>query len=191
MTGTNKVAISGANANMYTLTGADVDKYIFFEVTPVAQSGVPSGNPVLSLATPEVLGLSFSLEDNIGSTSYSFPLGTNINNGALNSLWPTVRTEKPIINATVTIDLDGAFTADINDKYAFSNNGSGINLTAGMISNNGQTITIPNVNIMTYPDQPFWFMMKFGTKTLVTEGTFDIKFTINGVTKVMKLNVTN
>ena len=39
MTGTNKVAISGANANMYTLTGADVDKYIFFEVTPVAQSG--------------------------------------------------------------------------------------------------------------------------------------------------------
>ncbi|MEK5333809.1 hypothetical protein NSQ74_20300 [Lysinibacillus sp. FSL W8-0992] len=191
MTGTNKVAISGAKSKLYTLTEADVDKYIFFEVTPVAQSGVPSGNPVLSPATTQVLGLSFYLEDNIGSISYSFPVGTNVNSGGLNSLWPTVRAEKPIINATVTIDLDGAFTADINDKYAFSNNHSGINLTAGMISNNGQTITIPNVDIMTFPDQPFWLMIKFGTKTLVTKGTYEIKFTINGVTKVMKLNVTN
>ncbi|MGX2959375.1 S-layer homology domain-containing protein [Peribacillus sp. JNUCC 23] len=190
-TGTNKTAISGATSNSYTLVAEDGNKYIFFEVTPVAHSGETTGIPVLSQATNQVLELSFKLEDNYGSTSYTYPVGTNINDGALNSLWPTVKAEKPINDATVTIDLGGSFTADINDKYAFSNNHAGTNLTAEMISNNGQTITISNVDILQYPDNPFWLMLKFGTKTLENVGTFDITVTINGVSKVMKLNVTN
>lgn len=167
-----------------------MDKYIFFEVTPLAQSGKNAGASVLSQATNQVLGLSFSLEDNTGETNYLYKVGTNINSGSLNSLWPTIRAEKPINNATVTIDLGGAFTASTNDKYAFSTNHAGTNVTPEMISNNGQTITIPNVDISPYPGEPYWLMLKFGTRALDTVGTFDITITINGVSKVMKLTVT-
>ena len=121
---------------------------------------------------------------------YLYEVGTNINNGSFNSLWPTIRAEKPINNATVTIDLGGAFTASTNDKYAFSTNNAGTNLIPEMISNNGQIITIPNVDILPYPDEPFWLMLKLGTRALDTVGTFDITISINGVSKIMKLTVT-
>lgn len=136
------------------------------------------------------MGLSFTLEDNTGIINYSYKVGTQVNNGPSNSLWPTIRAEKPINNATVTIDLGGAFTANTNDRYAFSTNHAGTNISSEMISNNGQTITIPNVDILPYPGEPFWLMLKFGTRTLDTAGTFDITITINGVSKIMKLTVT-
>lgn len=189
--GTNKMEIIGATSNEYTLVLEDVNKYIFFEITPAAQSGVSIGAAVLSRATNQVQELSFYLTDNNGSTSYTYSVGTNVNVGALNSLWPTIFAEKPINDATVIIDLGEAFTADTNDKYAFSTFHDGTKLTANMISNNGRTITIPNVDILQYPDQPFWLMLKFGTKTLDNVGTYEITVTINGMSKTMQLNVTN
>ncbi|MCD1261193.1 hypothetical protein B5M42_020550 [Paenibacillus athensensis] len=44
--GTGKTAISGATSSTFTLTSAEVGKYIIFEVTPVATSGTLSGTPV-------------------------------------------------------------------------------------------------------------------------------------------------
>ncbi len=74
-TGTSKVEISGATSSTYTLTAADLGKYIFFSITPVAASGVspgeivvsPSRGPVaVSLAASPLTALSIS-EGNSGS----------------------------------------------------------------------------------------------------------------------------
>jgi hypothetical protein len=46
--GSDKVAIGGATGHTYTVTNAVYGKYIFFEVTPVAAAGTPTGTPVLS-----------------------------------------------------------------------------------------------------------------------------------------------
>ena len=46
--GTNEVAINGATSASYTLQAPDKDKYIVFEVTPVAQSGTSPGSSVRS-----------------------------------------------------------------------------------------------------------------------------------------------
>ena len=46
--GLNKTEIAGANAKTYVLTSSDEGKYISFEVTPVALSGIEQGTAVLS-----------------------------------------------------------------------------------------------------------------------------------------------
>lgn len=46
--GTTKVAISGAASSTYTLTADDLNKYIFFSVSPVALTGVSPGDTVTS-----------------------------------------------------------------------------------------------------------------------------------------------
>lgn len=46
--GTNKAVINNANTIEYTLTTDDADKYISFEVTPVATTGILTGSPVES-----------------------------------------------------------------------------------------------------------------------------------------------
>lgn len=47
--GANKTQISGATSKTYTLTSADTNKYISFEVTPIASAGVTTGSPVESV----------------------------------------------------------------------------------------------------------------------------------------------
>ena len=57
--GANEQVISGATSVTYTITSADIDKYIKFEVTPAAATGNSPGNPVKSqsmLAGP-VIGI--------------------------------------------------------------------------------------------------------------------------------------
>lgn len=46
--GTDKTAVSGATAQTYVCTPADEDQYLFFEVTPRAGAGTPTGVSVLS-----------------------------------------------------------------------------------------------------------------------------------------------
>ncbi len=48
VSGTNTASISGATATEYITTSVDNDKYIAFEVTPVATTGALTGNPVKS-----------------------------------------------------------------------------------------------------------------------------------------------
>ena len=46
--GTNKTTISGANSYSYTVQNADENKYIAYDITPVALTGVSPGTAVLS-----------------------------------------------------------------------------------------------------------------------------------------------
>jgi hypothetical protein len=52
--GTGLEVITGAESKTYTLTTADQDKYIYFEVTPIASTGTLQGVAVLSPATSRV-----------------------------------------------------------------------------------------------------------------------------------------
>lgn len=52
-----KEVISGATAKTYTVQKADADKYLFFEVTPVASAGTTTGTAVMSAATAKVESL--------------------------------------------------------------------------------------------------------------------------------------
>ncbi|MDP4099451.1 S-layer homology domain-containing protein [Paenibacillus sp. P96] len=46
--GSDKTPIVGATDLTYAITDAEIGKYLFFEVTPKAQTGMPSGVPVVS-----------------------------------------------------------------------------------------------------------------------------------------------
>ena len=53
--GLNKTVIAGATAETYVLTSADIGKYISFEVTPVAATGIAQGIAVESLRAGTVV----------------------------------------------------------------------------------------------------------------------------------------
>ncbi|RXR31259.1 hypothetical protein EQG68_10255 [Flavobacterium piscinae] len=77
-TGTNSIAISGANALTYTLTSNDVGKYIAFGVTPKAQTGALTGVEVTSPYQGAVTTVSVAARinefhyDNIGTDVNEF-----------------------------------------------------------------------------------------------------------------------
>jgi hypothetical protein len=54
ITGTGEAAIPSATAQTYTLVDADLDKFISFEVTPVASSGNTPGTVVRSIRQPVI-----------------------------------------------------------------------------------------------------------------------------------------
>lgn len=66
-------AISGATSINYTLTSDDLNKYIKFEVTPVANTAPTTGTPVLSSATSQVLEVDYI--NMILSTGQSLSVG--------------------------------------------------------------------------------------------------------------------
>ncbi|BAP56049.1 NHL repeat-containing protein [Thioploca ingrica] len=55
---TEKTAIFGATSQTYTLTSSEVDKYLCFEVTPVAASGASPGTAVLTTSSSTVSNIS-------------------------------------------------------------------------------------------------------------------------------------
>jgi Leucine-rich repeat (LRR) protein len=55
---TEKTAISGATNQTYTLTSSEIDKYLCFEVTPVAASGASPGTAVLTTSSSTVSNIS-------------------------------------------------------------------------------------------------------------------------------------
>ncbi|UJF32510.1 S-layer homology domain-containing protein [Paenibacillus hexagrammi] len=67
--GTDKTVIDGATAKTFTLTSAQLDKYIFFEVTPAAQAGIPAGLPTLSEPIGPVTRVAQTAVVKIGSLS--------------------------------------------------------------------------------------------------------------------------
>lgn len=71
------LAIAGANAQTYTITADDQGKYLYFEVTPGAASGITKGSPVMSNPT--------SLIQNLLPT-VNFQGGANICEGTTTNL---------------------------------------------------------------------------------------------------------
>jgi Leucine-rich repeat (LRR) protein/sugar lactone lactonase YvrE len=55
---TEKTALSGATSQTYTLTSSEIDKYLCFEVTPVAASGASPGTAVLTTSSSTVSNIS-------------------------------------------------------------------------------------------------------------------------------------
>ena len=68
--GTGKTAIAGAIAIIYTLVGADTDKFISFEVTPVALTGtLLTGAPVESARTAAIAAIKIATAAIAGVTA--------------------------------------------------------------------------------------------------------------------------
>jgi len=74
-------AITGATSQSYTVVQADLGKYLKFEVTPRASTGISPGTTVLSSPTGQVTGAP-SLEFNV---TYNTIAETSSNNGAVSS----------------------------------------------------------------------------------------------------------
>jgi len=64
--GSNAQVITGATNQLYTITEADIDKFICFEVTPVAQTGDSPGLAVKSTCIGPVVGVIYSYPENCG-----------------------------------------------------------------------------------------------------------------------------
>ena len=93
--GSDKQVIAGATSKTYTLTSDDKEKYIFFEVTPVAQSGDLVGLPVMSVASP------------IEVPTPAMLTTTRIQNGAGNTLGKVETGDQIIIDYNKPMDADG------------------------------------------------------------------------------------
>ncbi|KTE92129.1 cell wall-binding repeat-containing protein [Desulfitobacterium hafniense] len=102
--GSDKVLIDGVTSQDYTLGMEDQGRYIFFEVTPRAETGIPNGDPVLSVPVgPVTMPKSINLEGTVTDEE----------------------TDEEIAEATVILkDLSGKEIArtktDQNGKYLFS-----------------------------------------------------------------------
>ncbi|MGD2271902.1 MAG: hypothetical protein PVI06_15980, partial [Desulfobacterales bacterium] len=81
--GTNAAAIVGATSLSYTPLAGDVTRYIFFEVTPVAQTGNPQGAPSTSSAVGPVTDTTATVFSSIDQASevdsYEFSLNQSTN----------------------------------------------------------------------------------------------------------------
>ncbi|AFM01941.1 cell wall-binding protein [Desulfitobacterium dehalogenans ATCC 51507] len=102
--GTGKVPIDGATSQTYTLGIEDQGQYIFFEVTPVAQTGVLKGSPVVSQ----------------GQGPVQLPSSMN-----LDGIVTDQKTDEKIAEATVILkDLSGneidRTKTDKDGKYSFN-----------------------------------------------------------------------
>ncbi|MCU6790497.1 S-layer homology domain-containing protein [Paenibacillus sp. WQ 127069] len=86
--GTNKSAITGVTAKTYVLQESDFGKFISFEVTPIAQTGVTTGTSVESAKTaavteeplPAPAGLSASAGDGMVALNWSSVTGATYYN---------------------------------------------------------------------------------------------------------------
>ncbi|WP_271753833.1 Ig-like domain-containing protein [Cohnella sp. JJ-181] len=82
--GSDKTVVNGATGKTYTPVASDAGKYIFFEVTPVAATGVITGSPAVSAgygkiapanAAPTATSVSVSGDKEVGQTltgSYTY-----------------------------------------------------------------------------------------------------------------------
>jgi len=74
--GTNQIAISGETDITYVLTSDDVNKYISFEVTPIAQTGTTSGIPVKSAYQGSII-------NNAAPTASNVSISGDLNQGKI------------------------------------------------------------------------------------------------------------
>ena len=106
--GTGKAAISGATSKTYTLTSADVGKFISFEVTPVNANG--SGTAVESSIRSTAVGAPIAYKVSIAKTTD----GAENNGGNPTDAAFTV-------TVTPQNESDGAITGDITYSGTASN----------------------------------------------------------------------
>ncbi|AXI01195.1 hypothetical protein DV702_16585 [Sporosarcina sp. PTS2304] len=164
--GSDKQAILAATSKEYTLTENDRGKYIFFEVTPIAQSGERVGTAVESVAAPiEVPGpemlATTRIANGIGNVlgraevgdqiiiDYNKPMdvdqiGELFNISFLHSSPTLIRVDSKKIGQFAEIRTNGQiYTMNPGTSdYAYMN----FNDSAGVWSENHKTLTITLAN---------------------------------------------
>ncbi|ADZ82392.1 S-layer homology domain-containing protein [Cellulosilyticum lentocellum] len=120
MEGRNKTVIVGARTTTYVLTSADEGKYICFEVTPVAATGIAQGIAIESVRTG-VVGKKAGQSGGGGGSSYSpNPVITPtidilINNDKVNYATSEIKMENGRKKTTIQLD-DEKLTAKLNTE---------------------------------------------------------------------------
>ncbi len=178
-------AISGATGNTYTVQSADANKYIKFEVTPIAKTGELQGAPKLSDATPKVTGAPIIEIDPSTLNIYE----ASANNGSLGDAYVKITCtntsfKSSITNSAITIskDLDGLSKGSVTWISA-----NEIRLGfSGAAVNHEYAAKIENISITVNKDQ-----LEGVENNLTTQNGFNINFTNNPPTNLTLDSVGN
>ncbi|MFD2332463.1 Ig-like domain-containing protein [Cohnella sp. GCM10020058] len=113
--GTSKVEITGATSGSYVLTAGDVGKYIFFEVTPKATTGVLTGSPATSTGYGPIVSA------NVAPVATDDTKKTNMNTALTDTLPATdANTGDTLTFSTVSNPSHGTVTVNANGLYTYT-----------------------------------------------------------------------
>jgi len=178
-------AISGATSLSYTVQSSDANKYLKFEVTPVASAGQSPGTAVLSDATPKVTGAPIVEIDPSTLNIYE----ASANNGSLGDAYVKITCtntsfKSSITNSDITIlkELDGLSKGSLSWISA-----NDIRLYfSGAAENHEYAAKIENISITVNKDQ-----LEGVENNLTTQNSFNINFTNNPPTNLALDSVGN
>ncbi len=122
--GTGKTLIYGADETSYTLNLADEGKFLFFEVTPIAQTGILTGAPVQSPASNVII-----------ASSAAAPVASNV------YLSGTFATGQELTGNYTYSDANGDLEGNSLHKWYKADDASGTNQLTILGANN-QTYTL-------------------------------------------------
>ncbi|MBN8706159.1 MAG: lamin tail domain-containing protein [Bacteroidetes bacterium] len=121
--GTNEAAISGATSSTYVLTTSDVNKFISFEVTPVASVGTTTGTAVASTRQGAVTGLPALIFDEPFDYVANGTNGLSVQSG---NVWTKFNTGDSIFVTSGGLSVNG-FQASAGNKVSFGGTGTDYN----------------------------------------------------------------
>ncbi|MEK0317701.1 Ig-like domain-containing protein, partial [Cohnella sp. 56] len=114
--GTGKTAIGGATSANYTLTAEDQGKYIFFEVTPKAKTGVLIGSPAVSAAAGPIAAA------NVAPVATGDTKQTNMNTAVNGTLSASDANGDTLTYSKATDPAHGTVTVNANGTYTYTPN---------------------------------------------------------------------
>ena len=178
-------AISGATSLSYTVQSSDANKYLKFEVTPVASAGQSPGTAVLSDATPKVTGAPIVEIDPSTLNIYE----ASANNGSLGDAYVKITCTNTSFKSSITIsditilkELDGLSKGSLSWISA-----NDIRLYfSGAAENHEYAAKIENISITVNKDQ-----LEGVENNLTTQNSFNINFTNNPPTNLALDSVGN
>lgn len=112
-TGTNQTPIAGANASTFTVTNAQVAKFIGVGVTPVAATGTPTGTQVVYYDPTASVGTATFTITGATQTSNSFYTNRSMDD-----------TDRISVTINVTSPGTIAFSSNTVNGYSFSTSGT-------------------------------------------------------------------
>ncbi|MDG0808934.1 Ig-like domain-containing protein [Cohnella rhizosphaerae] len=146
--GTGKVEITNETGLTYTPVAGDTNKYLFFEVTPVAVAGVLTGTPVVSTGFGPIKPANVAPVATNGSKS------THLNTPVSGTLSATdADTNDTLtyalvtngVHGSVTVNPDGSYTYTPDDNYVGTDSFT-FKATDGKADSNEATVSITVTN---------------------------------------------
>ncbi|MDD3605560.1 MAG: FlgD immunoglobulin-like domain containing protein [Candidatus Cloacimonas acidaminovorans] len=178
-------AISGATSLSYTVQSSDANKYLKFEVTPVASAGQSPGTAVLSDATPKVTGAPIVEIDPSTLNIYE----ASANDGSLGDTYVKITCTNTSFKSSITIsditiskELDGLSKGSLSWISA-----NDIRLYfSGAAVNHEYAAKIDTIRITVNKNQ-----LEGVENNLTTQNSFNINFTNNPPTNLALDSVGN